>query len=99
MPAVENPLPLHRIAGHHEVGQQAQGVRDGLHLLVLHGWIAGHATGVDRTLQGADGLAAFEHTQQFPAKGFIDEVVGQKDGALQSPKLHERLVQRIAARS
>ncbi len=49
-------LHLHGIPGHHEVGQQTQGVCHGLHLIGLLGLVAGHAAGVDRALQRIGGL-------------------------------------------
>ena len=99
VPAIEDRLHVHRIPGHHEVGQQAQGVCHGLHLIGLLGWVASHPAGVDRALQGVGGLAAIEHAQQFPPKGFVDEVIGQEHSPQQLAELHECLVQRISARS
>ena len=80
------------------VGEQAQRIRHGLHFLVLLRLVAGHPADIDRPFQGVDGLAAVEHAQQFPAKGLVEEVVGEEDRSQQLPELHERFVQRIPAR-
>ena len=62
-PAIEDRLHFRRVPGHDDVGEQAQGIRDGLHFILALGLIAGDAAGVDQALQGVGRFAAIEHAQ------------------------------------
>src|ERR1700693_1472060 len=63
---------------------------------LLLGLVAGHATDVDRALQGIDRLCAIEHAQQFTSKCLVDEIIGQEHSAQQSSQLRQGFVQRIS---
>ena len=48
------------------------------------------ASGVDRTLERVDRLAAVEHPEQLAAERVVDEVIGQEHGSQQLAELYER---------
>ena len=96
-PAIEDGLHFRRVPCHDDVGEQAQGVGDGLHLILALGLIVGDAAGVDQALQRIGGFAAIEHAQQLAPEGRIDEIVGEEYRAQQSTDHDADFVQRIAA--
>jgi hypothetical protein len=65
IPAIKDRLHLRGVPSHDDIGEQAQGIGDGLHFLVALGLIAGNATRVDRALQGIDRLTSVQHPQQL----------------------------------
>ena len=78
---IEDLLHLGSVPGHDDVGEEAQGIRNRLHLLGLLGLTAGDAAGIDRALQRVDGLAPVEHAQQFATKDIVEKVIAQEHGA------------------
>ena len=59
-PAIKDRLHFHRVPRHHDIGEQAQGIGDGLHFILTLGLMAGDAAGVDQALQGVGRFAAIE---------------------------------------
>ena len=64
-PPIQHRLHLRRVPGHHDVGQQAQRIGDGLHLVGTPGLRRRDAAGVDRALERVDRLAAVEDPSQL----------------------------------
>jgi hypothetical protein len=97
IPTIKDRLHLRGVPSHDDIGEQAQGIGDGLHFLVALGLIAGNATRVDRALQGIDRLASVQHPQQFPSENGVHKVVGEEHSAQQLTEMDERFIERIAA--
>ena len=70
----------------------------GLDLVGALRLMAGHSAGIDRALQGVDGLTAVEHARELTAEGVVQEVVAQENSAKEPTQVYDGLVEWIAAR-
>jgi hypothetical protein len=85
--------------GASQAAKSASSGPDGDSAISLRALDAGHASYVDRALQGIDGFTAIEPAQQLATKGLIDEVIGQEHRAQQATEMPQGFIQWIPARS
>jgi hypothetical protein len=69
-PKIEDLLDPGGVPGHDDVGEQAQGIGNRLHLVEVFGLMTSDATRVDRALEGVDRFAPVEHAQQGKSENY-----------------------------
>ena len=92
---VQYGLHLRRVPRHDDIGQQAQGVGHGLHLVNTSSLRRPDSTGVDGAFERIRRLAPVEYPPHLPAEAGIHEVVSQERRGQQFAQLEPCVVDRV----